>query len=76
MLGSSERIAALERHIAALEARPTMRYRGVWSAEQPYNEGEFCTDHGSIFYCRTATRARPGTSANWQLAVKRGSDAR
>ena len=53
-----------------------MEYRGVWSADEAYREGQFATDHGSMWFCRETTRDRPGTSAAWVLAVKHGKDAR
>lgn len=72
------RIAALERRIADLEARPRMVYRGTWAPDAVYGIGEYATDHGSVWHCNAAagTRERPGNSAAWTLAVKRGRDAR
>lgn len=79
----SDRLAEIERRLAALEATvsgtplgvealPT--YRGVYRADQTYREGDFATDRGSLWYCRAAaTSTRPGDNPTaWQLAVKQG----
>lgn len=72
----TEHVKMLEERVAALEARPQMQYRGVWSAGTRYHVGNFVTDHGSIFYCRNATIERPGASAHWVLAVKRNTNGK
>jgi len=62
----------LER-IEALEARPEMKYCGVWKSDVVYGAGSFTTDSGSIFHAnRASVGKRPGTSDSWTLAVKRG----
>lgn len=68
-------LEGLEARIKALEDRPALKYLGVWK-EGAYREGDFVTDHGSLWHCHSATHMRPGTSNAWQLAVKRGKDAR
>lgn len=74
---TDERVAALEARVQALEARPELKYLGIWTEGESYGEGDFVTDHGSMWHCNAAmTRERPGTSEAWQLAVKRGKDAR
>jgi hypothetical protein len=70
-----DRTAALEKRVAELEARPQLAYRGVWSEQEEYTPGDLVTLHGSMFYCRAATRNRPGASVDWQMCVKRGRDA-
>lgn len=74
------RIEALERRLAELAERPAVSYRGVWRDGEPYAAGDFVTHAGSMWYARTASISRrPGTDAGasaWQLAVKRGSDAK
>jgi hypothetical protein len=45
-------------------------YRGVWKPETDYPAGCCVTSDGTIWFCRTATRAKPGTSGDWQLMVK------
>jgi hypothetical protein len=63
---------ALEPRIKALEARPQMKYAGVWREGCDHLEGEFVTYRGSMWYCHTPTNARPGTSPDWQLCVRSG----
>jgi hypothetical protein len=70
-----ERIEALERRLAALEAQPAIRYAGVWKPGQRYPRGAACTDHGALWVCEHETDQRPGNGAEngWRLAVKRGA---
>ena len=71
-----ELTAALERRVADLETRPTMSYCGVWKEGAAYQRGDFVTHDGSVWHAWQQTAERPGTSEAWQLAVKRGRDAR
>ncbi len=70
----------LEARIAALEKRfeterKGLLYRGVWDASDSYEEGDFVTFGGSCWHCNAErTTAKPGTSPDWQLAVKAGRD--
>ncbi|MGA8147781.1 MAG: hypothetical protein WB870_09445 [Gallionellaceae bacterium] len=59
--------------IAALENQPTMRYRGVWQPGEMYEPGDVVTHSGSAWHAWEQTRARPGDTTDWQLAVKRGA---
>lgn len=73
-LGALER---LEKRLVDLEARSmAIRYCGVWDAQTQYNEGEFVTDHGSMYHCNRSTRQRPGTGSDFTLCVKRGQSAK
>jgi hypothetical protein len=67
-------IAPLQKRIADLEARPMhqLKYLGTWTPGR-YQPGEFTTDHGSLWFCERETTSRPGTDANWRLAVKQGT---
>jgi len=70
-------IAALEKRLAALEARKGFAYRGVWSEDETYEPDDFVTHQGSLWHTDCETRERPGVPGSpWQLAVKRGRDAR
>lgn len=71
------RNVALERRVKELESKPQLKYLGTWHPG-PHRAGEFVTDHGSMWYCKAiATHDRPGENSEaWQLAVKRGRDAR
>jgi len=53
-------------------------YKGVWQPTQfdRYERGSAVTFEGSLWIARAATRAKPGTNDEWQLAVKRGSDGK
>lgn len=77
--GLTQVIATLQKRIADLEARPVgVQYRGTWSDTQTYAEHEAVTHAGSLWIARSASIGqRPGMNPSaWQLAVKRGSDAR
>jgi hypothetical protein len=69
-------VEPLEARIKELEARPTMKYMGVWEQGHQYNPGEFVTDQGSVWHCNFQTGSRPGSGPQWILAVKKGSDGR
>lgn len=76
------RDAALEQRVAELEAqlrdRPGMKYCGVHDTTTVYHPGDVVTYAGSMWVAReTIIGAAPGDGARgWQLAVKRGRDAR
>jgi hypothetical protein len=56
-----------------LEAKAdALRYCGVWTAGREYIEGNFVTDHGSVWAARRTTTSRPGADDSWTLAVKKG----
>jgi hypothetical protein len=69
-------VAPLRERIEQLEQRKTFFYRGTWSEHEQYDEDDFVTYQGSLWHCRETTRQRPGDGNVWQLAVKRGRDAR
>lgn len=72
-----ERISGLEKRITELEARPSVKYLGIWTEGDRYADSDFVTDRGSLWACcRTGTTARPGDNDDWQLAAKRGRDGR
>jgi len=74
-----ERLDTLERRIADLEARPTLRYLGVYAdSHHDYREGDVVTWSGSMWVARrSGPLATPGSDPGaWTLAVKRGKDAR
>lgn len=67
----------LEERVKALEAKPTMRYCGIWKDEPAYAPGDVTTHDGSMWIAREANIAcRPSTTGDWQLCVKKGRDAR
>jgi hypothetical protein len=56
---------------------PTMIYKGVWKESHGmYNKGHTVTQSGSLWVCLKATDTKPGSSDDWQLAVKKGVDGK
>lgn len=71
-----EHCQALERRLSAIESRPKgLQYRGVWSAGMTYSQGDTVSRRG-LWIAMTVTRAMPGQSPDWSLAVKDGRDGR
>lgn len=50
--------------------------RDVWKAGETYEKGDGVTLGGSFWIARRQTTARPETTDDWRLAVKRGRDGR
>ena len=70
-------VVALRRRVERLEDRPELKYRGVWRADEEYTVNSAVTHDGSVFIARAqSVGVRPGDGDLWQLAVKRGRDAR
>jgi hypothetical protein len=62
-----------------LEARPELKYCGVWVAGKTYQENMLVTHSGSLWIAKKSTAAYPGGGAepdSWQLCVKRGRDGK
>ena len=76
--GIAPTLRRLEARIAALEARPEMKYLGVFDPATHYEPGHFVTKGGSLWCClKASTGATPGVSVDaWRLAVKSGRDGR
>lgn len=69
-------VRALEARVKALEAHP-LEYCGTFELGKVYRRGQFVTDAGCLWHCNANTTVRPGAGeAAWQLAVKKGRDAR
>ena len=66
----------LETKLAKIEARPELKYVGTWRDGHAYREGNFVTHAGGIWYCHSATMARPGSNSDWQLSVKSAEERR
>jgi hypothetical protein len=70
-------ISKVEQRLVQVESRPQLEYRGVWRANTAYAKHAAVTHAGSLWICLEATTLKPGDgSSPWQLAVKRGQDAR
>lgn len=55
----------------------TALYRGVWKHDEIYERGDMTTWDGSTWHCESeSTKAQPGTSPDWKLAVKRGMNGK
>jgi hypothetical protein len=66
-------IAALSARVLELEARPGLKYLGVFRDDgRKYSEGSAVTFDGGIWIALRATSERPNHSADWQLGVKSG----
>jgi hypothetical protein len=69
-----------------ITAKKVAAYRGVWKEGEEYTWGDFVTLGGSLWHCNyeplyaegptPTTKAKPGTSEDWTLAVKRGRDGK
>ena len=72
------RLDALEQRLAALEAKPSIKYCGTWAANGDYTVGDATTHKGSLWICKANhVQSEPGVDfVCWQLAVKKGRDAR
>jgi hypothetical protein len=69
----------LEARIVALEARPGLKYMGVWRADAKYSPGDVVTKHGSMWVSKAnENRGTPDADGGdgWQLAVRHGQDGR
>ena len=55
---------------------PVMIDRGVWAEGRTYEAGDAVTWGGSVHVAQARTEAKPETSDDWRLAVKRGRDGR
>lgn len=71
----------LDERMAAPAVTPAFNladvHRGVWSPALLYARGDLCTHDGSLWLAKSSnTGAKPGTSEDWKLIVKRGQDGR
>jgi len=65
--------AKLDARVAAVEARPAVKYLGVHEAGRSYATGSLCTRSGSLWCATTDTSDTPGDGATaWVLIVKKG----
>ena len=71
-------LTALRAQVAALttdsDAKPHVRFCGVWDAGKTYRPGDATVRSGSLWICTSEPVGTPGHDFNgWQLAVKRGA---
>jgi hypothetical protein len=73
----SAELVGLRDRVKELESRPSLKYAGIWKSDAVYGSGTFITDGGSVWHAqRASVGERPGSGDAWQLAVKKGRDAR
>jgi hypothetical protein len=70
------RLDGITRALEDLNQRRGFTYRGVFEPGEEYAPGDFVTAAGSLWACTSPTKEAPGAGAGWQLAVKRGRDAK
>ena len=67
----------IEARLDALEQRPGLKYRGVYSPTEKYVVGDFVSFRGSLWHANLVTTGvQPGDGQIWRLAVKHGRDAK
>jgi hypothetical protein len=73
-----DRFEALERRIAQLEARPTLKDGGIWKHGATYALGDVAQFSGSAWVCTKAHLASGPTADHtcWRLWIKRGRDGK
>jgi len=72
----AEAVAPLEKRIAELEAQPRgLKFVGPWVAGTPYQPGD-CVQRKGLWIAMCATRAKPGESPDWRLAIREPRDGR
>jgi len=75
-LALERRVESVERRLAAFEAKPHVKFCGVYEPGRTYAPGDAATHHGSLWICKVATPGEPSKDfVGWQLAVKKGSAA-
>jgi len=66
-------LAPVLARIALLEARPAVKYSGVYQAGVVYSAGSLTTRSGSLWIASRETHNQPGSDdSGWTLVVKRG----
>ena len=72
-----EAMRVLRAEVREPQKRPDLKYVGVWNQDKVYGAGNLVTEAGSVWHTQRANVGeRPGAGDAWQLAVKRGKDAR
>lgn len=69
-----ERIEAIERLVAQLQARPSMNFVGAWEDTSTYEPGDVVQRRG-LWLCKVQTAGSvPGRDfKHWRLVVKEGN---
>jgi hypothetical protein len=65
-------LESLRQQVKAMESRG-VEYKGVYAFGADYRRGDLVTRSGGLWCCMVAsTKAQPGSSSDWVLAVKSG----
>jgi hypothetical protein len=65
------RVEALEAATGRLDARPTMKFCGVWRAGTTHTPGDAVMHQRSLWVCKAETPGEPSKDfVGWQLAFK------
>lgn len=54
------RVTAIEHRQAVHEAKPHVKFCGVWQRDQPYAAGDAVVRKGGLWICKAATTGEPG----------------
>ena len=66
-------VRSIEQRLAALEAKPSVKYCGVWKPGGAYAPGDAATHKGALWICKAATTGEPSKDfVGWQLALRKG----
>lgn len=70
-----DEIVQLRERLAAIEAKGTPTYVGVYQPDTTYQRGDCATFNGGLWHCNRPTAQKPGDEGSgWQLCVKSGGD--
>jgi hypothetical protein len=70
----TQRVDLVEKSMAAIIAKPHVKFCGVWTHGNEYTPGDAVTHAGGLWICKAATPGRPSEDFHgWQLAVKKGA---
>lgn len=66
-----ERLKMVEAGLAALEAKPHVKFVGVWAADREYQPGDAVVHASALWHCKAATKGAPDVDfVGWQLVIK------
>ena len=69
-----QQVVGLTQQLATLEAKPHVKFVGVFEPGRTYEAGDAATHNGGLWVCKVRTSGKPGEDfVAWQLAVKRGA---
>jgi hypothetical protein len=67
----AKELAPVRAEIAELRAaQRSFKYCGTYEVGREYSAGDFVTDKGAVWHCKSPTSSRPPSEC-WQLSVRR-----